>query len=217
MLLFSSHRYNPTPQVPQTGAVAPEKYRPTVPYYATLAGRIAAVSTIQNVTSATHPLNVTTLGPKEAKIEFKIAQQALDRDLVVDNDLQTNPENSIEVEQSPVTGEYTAMYAFVPHFKPEKSYAINTELIFVVDCSGSMSAESRIDDARSAMQIFLRSIPEGAYFNFFKFGSRYESLFPQSQLYSADTFAQVSESTMEGSLRHCKYAKQAHQGLHFIT
>ena len=185
-------RYNPTPKAPQTGAVAPENYRTTVPYYATLAGHIAAIATIKSVSSGTHSLNVTNLGPKEAFIRFNSPQQALDRDLQVDIELTNNPVSYVEVEQSSSTGDYTAMYAFVPHFKPEKSYAVNTELIFVVDCSGSMSAESRIEDARSAMQIFLRSIPEGAYFNFFKFGSQFESLFPQSQLYSADTFAQVS-------------------------
>ena len=50
----------------------------------------------------------------------------------------------------------------------------------------------KIQDAQRAMQIFLRSIPEGAYFNFYLFGSTYKSLFQnKSQLFTADTFSQA--------------------------
>ncbi|OQV19139.1 von Willebrand factor A domain-containing protein [Hypsibius exemplaris] len=182
-------RYDPTPKLQKTGVVAPETFQSTVSYKATLSGHIQAVDTIENITSPTHPLSVTTVGPKEASVTFNGTQQALDKDLVIEVELKKNPQSYVEVEETS-PGVYTAMYAFVPSFKPDNS-GINSELIFVVDCSGSMSDENKIDDARRAVQIFLRSIPEGAYFNFYKFGSRFESLFPQSQLYSADTFAQA--------------------------
>ncbi|OWA55145.1 putative von Willebrand factor A domain-containing protein 5A [Hypsibius exemplaris] len=182
-------RYDPTPKLQKTGVVAPETFQSTVPYKATLSGHIQAVDTIENITSPTHPLLVSTVGPKEASVTFNGTQQALDKDLVIEVELKKNPQSYVEVEETS-PGVYTAMYAFVPSFKPDNS-GINSELIFVVDCSGSMSGGNKIGDAKRAMHIFLRSIPEGAYFNFYKFGSRFESLFPESQLYSADTFTQA--------------------------
>ncbi|OQV13305.1 putative von Willebrand factor A domain-containing protein 5A [Hypsibius exemplaris] len=43
------------------------------------------------------------------------------------------------------------------------------------------------------MQIFLRSIPEGCYFNFYRFGSQFQSLFDQSQPYSAKSFNEAKD------------------------
>ena len=52
--------------------------------------------------------------------------------------------------------------------------SVNCEYIFVVDCSGSMESEHKIDYARQAMSVFLKSLPIGAFFNIFRFGSTYQ-------------------------------------------
>jgi hypothetical protein len=59
----------------------------------------------------------------------------------------------------------------------------NNEFVFVVDCSGSMSGE-RIQRARDCLQIFIRSLPSGSFFNVIRFGSQFESLFHSSSLYT---------------------------------
>lgn len=46
-----------------------------------------------------------------------------------------------------------------------------------MDCSGSMSDDSRIDLAREAMLLFIRSLPMGSYFNVIRFGSNFDILF----------------------------------------
>ena len=50
------------------------------------------------------------------------------------------------------------------------------EMVFVVDRSGSMSG-SKVENAKSTLQLFLRSIPEGTLFNIVSFGSRFSKLF----------------------------------------
>lgn len=38
----------------------------------------------------------------------------------------------------------------------------------------------RIENAKRAMEIFLRSLPEDSYFNVLSFGSSFKYLFPES-------------------------------------
>ena len=182
-----SPRYNPHSADSQQNSVAPpEVYQSSVPYSATLKASIVANDVIKSVTSPTHPLSVTIQSPKEVKLTFGAAQQPLDRDLVILIETQSNPEVHIKVERLGL-GQYIAMCSFVPHFEPEES-SVKSELIFLVDCSGSMEDNGKIDEARRAMQIFLRSIPAGCVFNFYRFGSTFQSLFPTSQLYSSESF-----------------------------
>ena len=62
---------------------------------------------------------------------------------------------------------------------------INTELIFVMDCSGSMSG-GRIRECKRAMQIFLQSLDEGVIFNIVRFGSNFEILWPESKPFNEE-------------------------------
>lgn len=67
---------------------------------------------------------------------------------------------------------------------------VNKEFIFVVDCSGSMSG-SRIKKARECLDLFIRSLPQGCFFNIIRFGSRYEKLFDDSSLYDEEHVQQA--------------------------
>lgn len=62
----------------------------------------------------------------------------------------------------------------------------NSEIIFILDRSGSM-AGSRMNQAKNALQLFLRSLNENIYFNIVSFGDTYRKLFPTSKLYSQST------------------------------
>jgi uncharacterized protein with von Willebrand factor type A (vWA) domain len=52
----------------------------------------------------------------------------------------------------------------------------NNEFIFVVDCSGSMSG-GRIHRARECLQLFIRSLPAGSFFDIVRFGTKFDRLF----------------------------------------
>ncbi len=55
------------------------------------------------------------------------------------------------------------------------------EFIFLLDRSGSMSGK-RMEMAREALVLFLKSLPAQCYFNIVSFGSSYESMFDESKL-----------------------------------
>ncbi|KAJ4462174.1 putative von Willebrand factor type A domain [Paratrimastix pyriformis] len=67
------------------------------------------------------------------------------------------------------------------------------EFVFLLDRSGSMGG-TRIRQAQDALQLFLRSLPVGCYFNIIGFGSSVDRLFPQSVPYSQENMARASKA-----------------------
>ncbi|CAJ1415300.1 unnamed protein product [Effrenium voratum] len=65
------------------------------------------------------------------------------------------------------------------------------EFIFLLDRSGSMQGPS-IGTARSALQLFLRSLPVGCCFDIVGFGSTWRSLFGRSVAYDAESLQQAT-------------------------
>ena len=45
--------------------------------------------------------------------------------------------------------------------------------IFLVDRSGSMRSQGRMEAAKNALTLFIRSLPEGCIFSIISFGSRF--------------------------------------------
>ena len=83
------------------------------------------------------------------------------------------------------------MASFVPTFEPpapqedlevlddEEPDAVSLSkgsdfhFFFLVDRSGSMTSAGRMDSAKEALKLFIRSLPTGCKFTIISFGSRY--------------------------------------------
>lgn len=84
------------------------------------------------------------------------------------------------------------MLNFFPELK-DTDYTNKQEIIFVIDRSGSMSG-SRIQQAKEALLLFLKSLPPGCYFNVVGFGSNFEVLFEEgSREYCEETLKVACE------------------------
>jgi Ca-activated chloride channel family protein len=86
-------------------------------------------------------------------------------------------------------GDTVAMIAFQPRFESREAAS---EVIFVVDRSGSMGGAS-IAEARNALQLCLRSLREGSWFNVVSFGSSHEMLFPESRPYGEEALLEATK------------------------
>ena len=97
------------------------------------------------------------------------------------------PRSIIEIDEE--KQETTAMITFVPDFTLND---VKTELIFLIDRSGSM-AGPYINAAKSALQLFLRSLPVDCYFNIIGFGSSFVRLFRESKKLTEESFEEAKK------------------------
>ena len=87
----------------------------------------------------------------------------------------------------------TVMYEFLlsEDEKPEQQIlgsGADYHFIFVIDRSGSMGFGSgRINTAKDAMDLFIRSLPKDCKFSVISFGSNFDALLPSVQDYNSST------------------------------
>ncbi|KAJ6125282.1 hypothetical protein N7471_012599 [Penicillium samsonianum] len=91
------------------------------------------------------------------------------------------------LERHPTIPNQRALMAtLVPKFSLRPA---TPEVVFVIDRSGSM--EPKIPTLKSALRVFLKSLPVGICFNICSFGSVYSFMWPTSQVYDASSLNQA--------------------------
>ncbi|KAG8822678.1 hypothetical protein FRC18_010973, partial [Serendipita sp. 400] len=158
---------------------------------------------ITSISSPSHPIGLTLgchqrelSGDYEPSKAFVYLGDSamLDKDIVIVISAQGMDTPRCSVERwlkNEGAEETTDAYALTLVPKFELPALPNQEYIFLVDRSGSMGG-GRIIAVKAALQILLRSLPSrGTSFNIVSFGSRYSSLWPTSQAYSAESMEQA--------------------------
>ena len=166
----------------------------------TVDASLAEGSFIRGIQSPSHPIAVTmgstsTSMQEEPRMHtasatLTLGSAALDKDFVLvilAKDTAT-PRALLETHLS-IPHQRALMVTLVPRFALPPS---RPEIIFVVDRSGSM--EDKIPALRSALKVFLKSLPIGVRFNICSFGSHHTFLWPKSQAYS--------QKTLTDAMRH---------------
>jgi von Willebrand factor A domain-containing protein 5 len=149
-------------------------------------------SQITSVSSPSHPIAMTLTGSTTANVTLSNTSPSLNKDIVVlvaSNDLDTP---RCVIETHPTSSSKCAMLTLIPRFHLPRA---PTEVIFVIDRSGSM--QGKVDTLRRSLQIFLKSLPASPeiYFNICSFGSRFEFLFKdgQSKKYDSKTLKDAED------------------------
>ncbi|GBB90883.1 hypothetical protein RclHR1_00180021 [Rhizophagus clarus] len=165
-------------------------YSSKADYYLDLTVTCRMTSTIQNIESPSHKISTEMNideNPKISKITLTEQITYLEKDFILVVKSKDLDQPRAFVEYNPETQTNCIMLTLVPKFSLNTTIS---ELIFVVDRSGSMGIEP-MKKAAQALELLLRSLSEDCYFNVVSFGSRYDSLFPKSQLYSETSLSKA--------------------------
>ena len=184
-----SPRYVPAGP-PEVGQPDGEHVNPpaqeTVPYGLTLSVEIRDTS-MRQIESPSHAIR-TTPHPHGTTVTLASTQVALDHDFV----LLMQPEDAhqpVAHVAREADGTLCAMVTFHP--QPLNIPSRGNEVLFLLDCSGSMQGDS-IAPARRALALCVRALAEHDTFNIVCFGSHFTSLWPTSQPYNQ---ASLEEAT----------------------
>jgi hypothetical protein len=151
-------------------------------------------SKIEKVESPTHDVNVADIKDSQASVVYKNPQSVLEPNFVLLVNY-ANPHIPCCLVETDEESKGTAvMLSFFPQLSLEELHAC--EIIFLVDCSNSMGG-AQLDSVKSALQLLLRSLPTGTYFNFIAFGSTFNKLYPTSVEYNDKTLTEATQRVKE--------------------
>ncbi|KAL9954878.1 hypothetical protein ACROYT_G042463 [Oculina patagonica] len=191
-------------QVPRVAAV-------DSPYSFEFEMKVKAISAISEISSSSNSLKVEIDDNDQTQAKVTLAEaHQFNKDVVV-HILTREPfkpqaivENGTKIEGKEDKEGFMAspvvMLNFFPEFKSSES-SEKGEFVFVVDRSGSMSG-SKNNSARETLLLFLKSLPDGCYFNVVGFGSSYTTLFKKSKLYNDENLKEATKlaETMQADL-----------------
>ncbi|CAG8812514.1 46267_t:CDS:10, partial [Gigaspora margarita] len=165
-------------------------------YYLDIVVTCRMTSVIQSIESPSHHIS-TELNidgnPNVSKITLAEQITYLEKDFILVVKSLGLDQPRAFVEYNPQTETNCIMLTLVPKFAIN---SIMTELIFVIDRSGSMQ-DGPMKKASEALQLLLRSLPEDCFFNVISFGSHFDSLFEKSQPYSENSFLKALKHAQE--------------------
>jgi hypothetical protein len=168
--------------IPPADLVTPP-YALEVPYGLSLKVDVLTSAAIRRVESPSHPVRVS-LEDRHAVVELSSSSTAMDRDFVLYVTAAESSQPSVLAERGP-DGKAYVLVSFRP--KLEAGFAAS-EVVFLVDRSGSMQGPS-ILEARKALDLALRELRPGCFFNIVGFGNSFSALFPESRPIGAETLA----------------------------
>ena len=199
-----SPRYVPADVGPEVGQPDAERVNPerwlSVPYGLELRVDVETASAVRRVESPSHPVSVETR-EKGAVVTLARERAALDRDFVLLVATAEPHRPSVRVAGG-ADGDRFCQLTFLPDLSNHQ--ASGSEVLFLLDCSGSMIGDS-IDQARRALALSIRALEEGDTFNVVRFGSKWKSLwrrprpFDERTLEEATAYIENAEADLGGT------------------
>lgn len=153
----------PGPQIEvQRGVLAPQKF-------GTVSGRIEIVGkqALRNIYSPSHKIDVSNKGERTATVSFETSDNDTDFQLfygLSDSEFGM----TLLTHREPGKDGY-----FLLLLSPRDDYSerelVNKDIVFVLDTSGSMADEGKMDKARNALLFGVKTLRDGDRFNIINF------------------------------------------------
>lgn len=182
-----SPRYFPADSDPLKVDVLSPPVSRYVPYGLRLEVCLNEANKIAEVSSPSHRIVVNTESDRW-KVSLPESETKLDRDFILNIALKA-PAQPVARIQTHANGDRAVMLRLYPEFEPEIE-PVHSEVIFLLDCSGSMQGSS-IEQAKRALELCLKTLSKNDRFNIVRFGTSFEELFDQSRQYTEATLAEA--------------------------
>lgn len=152
--------------------------------FGTISGKIEIVGkeALRNIYSPTHTIETNNAGEKKATISFETTSNDSDFQLfygVSNNDFGL----SLVTYREPGKDGYF-LFMLSPRDEVTERELVNKDIVFVLDTSGSMADEGKMEKARAALLFGIRGLNEGDRFNVINFAG--EEHLMESGLIKAD-------------------------------
>ena len=116
---------------------------------------------MQNVYSPTHALAIKRVNDKEVNIEFERNQGLLDKDFQMFYSTGDKDVGLTTLLHRPVASENGyAMMLLTPKVEMSKSYEVPRDMVMILDTSGSMNDEMKIQNAREGAKQLVKLLSE---------------------------------------------------------
>ena len=182
-----SPRFTPESQKDDNGIPISDIVNPSfafqVPYGLTINVNVHDRKAITSIESPSHTIN-TRFNDDDAVVTFSADQAAMDRDFVL-----TITYGKDFANRAYVSRDHDDTFIQVDLTPDETAEAVKTdstpqgrEIVFLLDCSGSMQGSS-IEEARRSLEILIRALIKDMTFNIYRFGSGFEHLYSHSTPY----------------------------------
>jgi Ca-activated chloride channel family protein len=159
----------------------------SVPYGLQLSAEIDLGLALKSVGSPTHGVRVERGDGETWKVSLAAGKTEMNRNVVLEAELSKAMAASGVIEDGIDPAEHFAAVTFLPEFETSELGEVQPrEIVFVLDCSGSMGGTS-IEEAKRALSLCLKCLNEGDRFNICRFGSTYELMQPESTPYTQRT------------------------------
>ncbi|KAF9972378.1 hypothetical protein BGZ73_004527 [Actinomortierella ambigua] len=171
---------------------------------------------IQKIQSPSHPISVnlgtTSVAPNaepvlsKASASLGLVHVGMEKDFVLQVVAKDIGVPTAVLETHPtIPNQRVVMATLVPRFSLPADYP---EIVFMVDRSGSMRGRP-IELVKSALKVFLKSIPVGVKFNIVSFGTYHAFLWLESKTYNEETLNEALRyvQTMEANLGNTEMYK----------
>jgi Ca-activated chloride channel family protein len=132
---------------------------------------------VQNVYSPTHAIAIKRQGDKHLTVTFERSQGLLDKDFQLFYQLGDKDVGLTAMVHRPIAADPGYFLALVtPKVEIRKEYQVPRDVVLVLDTSGSMRENGKLDQAKKALNYCLNSLDKGdrfALINFATTVSRY--------------------------------------------
>jgi Ca-activated chloride channel family protein len=181
-----SPRYVPAGAPDEDGIKETDKVNPTfaldVPYGLAVSIYVLGIEGIASVESPSHRVR-QEFGEGKIQVEFTSDDVKMDRDFVLNVTRRDGFENRGFAVKS---GNDLFLQVDLCPREVGQNSGVEKEVVFVLDCSGSMGGNS-IDEARKALSAALGRLDPGSRFNLYRFGSTFEKAFRESVRYNQES------------------------------